>query len=155
MVGAGLQIIDEGFSFGGQFRYVEARPAQGRPGRPGRRTVAADLAIAESFAERRGTSVSRWRRHIDRAARPVVLWGAGAKGVAFLNAVDQRATLTVVDLNPRKWGKYLPCAGHQVVPPNDLQGRDIDSVLITNAIYRQEIVQLLDQLHVSAPVVTV
>lgn len=156
VVGAGLEVVDEGFSFGGQFRYVEARPARGVvAGAVDAESVTAHVRLVESFAERWVLALDRWHQHVSSAPLPVVLWGAGAKGVAFLNAVDPGASMTVVDLNPRKWGRYLPCGGQRVVAPGDLEGRQISSVLVTNAIYRDEITEMLTGLGVRAPVMIV
>jgi SAM-dependent methyltransferase len=152
---SGLEVVDEGFSFGGQFLYVEARPAAETASPVVADSVARHVALVETFAERWTATIDRWRQHVAAADRPVVLWGAGAKGVTFLNAVDPGASLTVVDLNPRKWRRYLPCAGHEVTDPAELKGQDVDSVLVTNAIYQDEIARLLDQLGVRAPIMIV
>jgi hypothetical protein len=70
-----------------------------------------------------------------------VLWGAGAKGLAFLNAVDKhRRIAAVADLNPGKHGHFLP-TGHRISRPDELRGRDIRAVIITNPAYRPEIEQ--------------
>ncbi len=52
------------------------------------------------------------------------LWGAGAKGVTFLNAVAGGGGIDlVVDLNPRKQGRFLPGTGQKVVSPEQLRDR--------------------------------
>ncbi|MFZ5871126.1 MAG: SAM-dependent methyltransferase, partial [Actinomycetota bacterium] len=103
-------------------------------------------------------NVSRWRRTIDdRAARGdrLALWGAGSKGVTFLNAVDEAARLSVVDLNPNKWGRYLPGTGHLIEEPRSLVERPVATVLITNPVYRDEIAAELRDMGVQADVVSV
>ena len=48
-------------------------------------------------------------------------WGAGSRGVQFLNLADpQRRLAAVVDVNPRKWGRYLPVTAHRVDAPETL-----------------------------------
>jgi FlaA1/EpsC-like NDP-sugar epimerase len=84
------------------------------------------------------------------------LWGAGAKGATFLNAVglDSRV-VAVVDVNPRKWGQYVPGTGHRVVAPEELKNHRIDTVVITNGSYRREISERLVELGISADVICV
>jgi hypothetical protein len=72
--------------------------------------------------------------------------------VAFLNAVDPDAILLVVDLNPRKWGRYLPGTGHEVIPPEALASSSVTQVLITNPAYEIEISEHLQRLGIHASV---
>jgi hypothetical protein len=151
---AGLDVLDEGRSFGGQFLYVEACPSASRPSiEIG--SAAEHVAVVRGFEERWTQAVSRWDKQIAHADRPVVLWGAGAKGATFAHAVDPFARLGVVDLNSRKWGRFLPCTGHEVLAPESLTAREVDSVLVTNAIYRDEIRRQLDDLGVRTALITV
>ena len=51
----------------------------------------------------------------------MVLWGAGAKGVSLLNALEPTNGIgRVVDVNPRKQGSYVPGSGTPVVAPESL-----------------------------------
>jgi len=80
-----------------------------------------------------------------------VLWGAGSRSVQFLAAVDpQRSLAAVVDVNPRKWGRYLPGAGHRVDPPATLTDLQPRAVVITNPAYQGEIAKSLVELGVDA-----
>jgi len=84
------------------------------------------------------------------------LWGAGAKGTTFANAVGRGSRLAfVVDLNPRKWGLYLPGSGQVISAPADLRDVGVDTVVITNATYLQEIRDELATLGIGADVVCV
>ncbi len=151
---AGLEVLDAGTAFDGQFLYIEARVARERA-----EMVVPDpsahLALVREFASRRDRVVDQWRSHVDDEAGDVVLWGAGAKGVTFANAIDTAGRLTVVDLNPRKWGQYLPGTAQEVVEPSTLRGRDVASVLVTNPIYTSEIRDHLAALGVRARTITV
>ncbi|PSL04741.1 putative zinc binding protein [Haloactinopolyspora alba] len=154
----GFDVVASGRAFSDQFLWVEARPAahEAAPG-----AVPPDpaehLALLDEFAARHESQVSRWRQHIARAmgqGARAALWGAGSKGVSFLNAVDDGTELAVVDLNDRKWGRYLPGTGHRVTAPDDL-GRDVTEVLITNPAYAPEISRHLGELGIDADVVAV
>jgi hypothetical protein len=83
----------------------------------------------------------------------VALWGAGAKGVTFLNVVPGGADIEpVVDLNPRKQGTFVPGTGQRVVAPGALAGQPLDEVWILNPLYRREIESQLRELGVGADV---
>ena len=66
----------------------------------------------------------------------MAIWGAGSKGVAFTNAVAP--DVQVIDVNPRKRGRYVPGTGVAVSSPTDLAGT-IDTVLVMNGLYLEEI----------------
>ena len=69
----------------------------------------------------------------------------------FLSQADPDGRLTaVVDVNPRKWGRYLPVTAHRVDPPQTLTGLGCRAVIITNPAYRDEIAAQLGQLGVAA-----
>jgi SAM-dependent methyltransferase len=114
------------------------------------------LAAVAGFAERHHTERERWRSTIARldaeGARPV-LWGAGSRGVQFLTLADRGLALHgVVDVNPRKWGRFLPVTGHRVDPPSTLAAVQPKAVIITNPAYREEISKSLADLGVTAQI---
>ena len=151
---SGLRVTASGTAFDGQFLWVEARVGEVDPAAPD--DVSRHVALVEEFGARWGRSTDRCRTEIGQrssAGEDLVLWGAGAKGVTFLNAVDGDARLTVVDLNPHKWGRYLPGTGHRVEDPASLGDRDIAVVLITNPVYRHEITDHLHDIGVRTDVV--
>ncbi len=81
------------------------------------------------------------------------LWGAGAKGVTFLNAVAGGGGIDlVVDLNPRKQGRFLPGTGQKVVSPEQLRDRAPARVIVMNPMYRDEVAAALGQMDVAAEV---
>jgi len=78
----------------------------------------------------------------------IVIWGAGARGVTFLNILkDQRIKYTV-DINPRKQGMYIPGTGQKIVNPTFLAEYKPDFVLLANPAYKQEIQWILDDLKI-------
>ncbi|MFY1687603.1 methyltransferase domain-containing protein [Plantactinospora sp. WMMB782] len=160
---AGWRVLATGRLFAGMFRYVEiavnaADPATGTelPGSelPGTADRDRQLAAIAGFADRHATERKRWRGTIDRllaAGDRPVLWGAGSRGVQFLHLADpDRRLAAVVDVNPRKWGRFLPVTGHQVRDPASLAGSGTRTVIITNPAYRDEIDAALRQLGVHA-----
>ncbi|HEV2273057.1 MAG TPA: hypothetical protein VGR96_02760 [Acidobacteriaceae bacterium] len=87
--------------------------------------------------------------------RRVALWGAGAKGVTFLNVVPgARQIDSVVDRNPRKRGMYVPGTGRRISAPEELERNPPELVITLNPAYVAEIQAMLADLGVSAQVVS-
>jgi SAM-dependent methyltransferase len=150
----GFDPIRSGTSFHGQYAWVEAVPAtRGEvptwPAGPDlERLRASTAAFARTFTSKR----ERWRRWLHAApADGVALWGAGSKGVTFLNVVDpDREIGAVVDINPRKHGSHVAGTGHEVVGPEDLAELRPRHVLLMNGAYEQEVRRTLDRLGIDA-----
>jgi SAM-dependent methyltransferase len=87
--------------------------------------------------------VESWRAQLDELAssgKSTVLWGAGSKGVTFLNMFDARAQIRlVVDVNPNKHGMYIAGQGQRIVPPEHLAEIRADAIIVANPIYKHEI----------------
>ena len=161
---AGWTVESTGTLFSGMFRYIEVSANRPRAGGhaahtgelPSLRARDRQLAAIAGFARRHRAERERWRSTIARldaaGARPV-LWGAGSRGVQFLTLADRDLSLhCVVDLNPRKWGRYLPVTGHRVESPSILTGLQPKAVIITNPAYREEIAKSLAELGVTAEI---
>jgi SAM-dependent methyltransferase len=157
---AGWRIKDSGTLFGGMFRFVEMtanadpEPHSSRPWTIPPAERDRQLAAVASFQQRHEAERAAWRERIgnlvDRGSRPV-LWGAGSRGVQFLTFADaDRRLAAVVDVNPRKWDRYLPVTAHQVQSPDILTELDPRAVIITNPSYRTEIAAQLHELGVHA-----
>jgi hypothetical protein len=157
---AGWRVEDTGALFSGMFRFIEISANHDTGPRLGSQTMpdATDrdrqLAAIEGFAARHDAERSAWRNRIaslaDAGGRPV-LWGAGSRAVQFLNFADpDRRLAAVVDVNPRKWGRYLPVTAHRVDPPDALAELRPNAVIITNPVYRGEIAMQLERLGVTA-----
>jgi Methyltransferase domain len=112
--------------------------------------------ILISFYEHNRAIVKGWQERLRTLGYDhSVVWGVGAKGLGFLNAVDpDRRMGAVVDLNPAKQGQFLPVTGHRISAPEDLVGLDIRTVVITNPAYRQEVESALDMLGLHAGVIS-
>jgi Methyltransferase domain/C-methyltransferase C-terminal domain len=156
---AGWRVEDTGTFFSGMFRYIEmsANVAGERLGEsdvPSGAERDRQVAAVAGFAHRHFGERLKWQNRIaslgDSGANPV-LWGAGSRGVQFLTFGDpDRRLSAVVDLNPRKWGRYLPVTAHRVDPPSTLAQLRPKAVIITNPAYRTEISAQLAELGVTA-----
>jgi SAM-dependent methyltransferase len=153
---AGYGVLDLDSSFGGQYLYVEAVRGAGRAANGS----AAEIApLADAFGRAHDAKVAAWSTRLGElvgAGRSVAVWGAGSKGVTFLNTVagGQRVR-HVIDLNPRKHGRFVPGTGQQITAPESLAGGGVDLVLAMNRLYEDEIRRALDDLGVAAEVVSV
>lgn len=157
---AGWRVEDTGTHFAGMFRYIEislnrgTEPRLGSEPLPGEVDRDRQLAAVAGFAQRHHAERDAWRDRIDSlvkdGARPV-LWGAGSRGAQFLSFADpHRQLAAVVDVNPRKWGRFLPVTAHRVDPPEGLTDLAPRAVIITNPAYRDEIAAHLEGLGVTA-----
>ncbi len=155
---AGYRVFDLRTAFHGQFLSVEGVPTdQPVSAEPDADTVAAACARVDSFSDRLSDRLEGWRQRLaGERSGDIVLWGAGAKGVAFLNLLGEPGAVDrVVDVNPRKVGRYVPGTGHRVETPEDLRRSQVGMVLITNPAYRDEIRDQLARLGSTAVVESV
>ena len=75
-------------------------------------------------------------RRLDTRGRPAVVWGAGSKGVAFLNTIDTAdASDNVVDINPRKHGMHVAGTGQEIIGPAALKTADPSLIIVMNPNY--------------------
>ena len=82
------------------------------------RELVPELAgFVSRFSDEYWAKVSYWKRILSclrDEGRKSVLWGAGSKGVSFVNMLDIGEEVGyLVDLNPYKDGRFVPGTGHQ------------------------------------------
>jgi len=79
----------------------------------------------------------------------IAIWGAGAKGVTFLNLFDSDSKLIecVIDINPKKQGMFIPGTGHEIVSFDQLNERKISDIIIMNPNYYDEIKLIIEKLN--------
>jgi hypothetical protein len=159
---AGWRVEDTGTLFSGMFRFIEIsanlgdQPRRGTSELPGSADRERQLSAIAGFGDRHHAERERWRSKIAdlvAAGANPVLWGAGSRGVQFLCLADRDRRLAgVVDLNPRKWGRYLPVTAHRVDSPEFLTEVKPRAVIITNPAYQGEIAAHLGRLGLAAEV---
>ena len=147
--------------FDAEYLQIEATPG-GKEGRAvclgGEETeeIAEEVAkFKKGFAEK----MAAWRKCLNdlkKTGRRTVLWGAGAKGVSFLNMLQvQDEVACVVDINPQKRSMYIPGTGHKILAPGDLRNDPPDVVLIMNHVYGEEIRSQIESLGFSTEILLV
>ncbi|MBW8041233.1 MAG: methyltransferase domain-containing protein [Planctomycetes bacterium] len=132
--------------YDGQFLSIEVRPTAAET------NSGADVELAFSniqdlvnrFHKAYRDKVDSWQHTLLQLAQQkkrVVLWGGGSKGVTFLNVLDisYEQIEYIVDVNPRKQGKFIAGTGQQVIAPDFLKEYQPQTVIIMNPIYRKEI----------------
>jgi len=141
---SGFRVLDAGLSFGGQYLWAEAVPGQDEAPRL---DVGGFRELARTFEQAARQRVERAERAI-RLGGSTVVWGAGSKGVTFLNLVQEATSIDlVVDVNPRKRGRFVPGTAQRVVLPDELPS-SADTVVVMNPMYEDEV---REELRVRCP----
>jgi len=147
---SGFQVKDVSTLFEGQYLWMEAVPYEKyemtkTPGQISR------LVKAFEISEKKITK--EWKIKIKMLANKgkVALWGAGGKGTTFVNLFDKEHRLIdcLIDLNPKKWNKYVAGSGHPIVNYTEIRKRKIKTVVVMNPNYYNEISKLLMDKNIS------
>lgn len=85
----------------------------------------------------------------------IVIWGAGSKGVTFLNTFRNIQIDYAVDINPRKQGMYVSGTGQRIVPPEFLKNYKPNVIIIMNPIYKNEIREFTKRLGLSTKFISI
>lgn len=126
-------------TFGGQYMWIEAEKQA---------SAAKRCALYRKGEEE---LFHKWRSRLKYTRGGIFVWGAGAKGVAFLNEVDPKGEYVskVIDINPKKQGKYLSGSGHGIAAPEYLKTIEGPKTLIVmNENYLQEIKDCVEKMGV-------
>jgi hypothetical protein len=155
---SGFSPYDCDEAFGGQYLSLLARVLRGSSPKEGRfetRPSPMQTTVA-SLGPRFRSEVQRWGDRIEEAEKHgtrLAVWGGGSKGVTFLNLLDPGPVVQcVVDVNPRKQGRFVPGTAHEVVAPDGLLDHPPHGVVITNPLYREEIEAELRRLGIEAQI---
>lgn len=154
---AGFEVLSMRRDFGGQFLCAEARVGAAPGGRnaTGQTAEAGVREAATGMVQR----LAHWREWA--AALPedgtCWLWGAGSKGVMFLNLLSLHAPGKidrVVDQNADKHGRFVSGTGQEIVGPDALRHGGVKRIVLMNGIYEHEVRARLTALGI-APQLTV
>jgi hypothetical protein len=137
---------------------VHPRPSARAPAAKGARAGEPSLdglcTLVGRFADAYRMRLAHWQGVLDalrRDGRRAVLWGAGSKGVSFVNALRAGDAIDcLVDLNPHKHGRFVPGTGHEVRGPDALAARPPDAVIVMNPLYAEEIGTALRAMGIEA-----
>jgi SAM-dependent methyltransferase len=147
---SGYRALDVAEAYERQFLTIHAR-TKAAPSKAGNPPSAELASLIATFAESYRRKVEDWSRQLQalhKQGRKAVVWGSGSKGIAFLNTLRPTTIDYVVDVNPRKQGKYTAGTGQQIVAPQFLAEYRPDVVVVMNPIYRAEIRRTTEQLGI-------
>jgi SAM-dependent methyltransferase len=146
--------LDENFVK--QFLCIHALPSD-QPPAPSKHEYSAEVDrianLIKSFAANYNHKIETWTRKLDRMeakGQRAIIWGAGSKGVTFLNTLQESNIEYAVDISPLKNRKYIAGTGQQIVLPQFLHNYKPDVIIVMNPVYGREIRQLTKKLGVHA-----
>jgi 2-polyprenyl-3-methyl-5-hydroxy-6-metoxy-1,4-benzoquinol methylase len=155
---AGFRVCSTDSAFDDQYLWLEACvdgqvPSLAPPEPP-------PDTLYSSFNARFTEKIALWRQRIvelksDR--QRIVAWGAGAKGVMFLNLLRVTAGSGVdwvVDINPRKQGHFVPLMGQRIIAPDHLLQNPPDLVIVMNPEYEPEIRATIEHMGIRCDVMS-
>ncbi len=137
---AGFRVLDLREAFGGQYLCIEVECGSGESQIENlslERNLKECLSgIQRSFKEK----INQWQDLLSTPKKEgggFAVWGAGSKGVSFVNFVGGAEFL--VDLNPGKQGRFTPGTGLEVRSPDSLLDREVAAYIVMNPNYKDEI----------------
>jgi cyclopropane fatty-acyl-phospholipid synthase-like methyltransferase len=156
----GFEVVQTEQAYEGQFLTLDAVPGNTATAKSDRSSEIEALGrIVQKFPLRFEQKADRWRKHmgeIVESNRKAVIWGAGSKGVTFLNIMEMGNRIKyAVDMNPRKQGMFIAGTGHKIVSPEDLKEIKPSVVLVMNPIYEEEVNQTTSAMGLDVDVLVV
>lgn len=151
---SGFKVQEVTEAFRGQFLCLEAIPAEESKTLTSEQSekVKGLAYNIKQFTTEFKTIIETWTNKLSKLSnlgKRVVIWGAGSKGVTFLNFLKiQNSIEYVVDINPRKQGMYVAGTGQKIVPPDFLKSYQPDIVIVMNPIYEAEIQQMIEEMGI-------
>ena len=155
-----FEILDLYRDFDDQYLLIEAKPAS----QPSRKTHELEESVAETrsdvkfFSAKAPQKLDQWKNLLQQFKvnkKRVVIWGSGSKCVSFMSTLGIKDEIKyVVDINPYRHGKYLPGSGKKIMHPEFLKKYKPDVTIVMNSIYCNEIQKMLEDMGVTAEVIT-
>ncbi|NQT04227.1 MAG: methyltransferase domain-containing protein, partial [Planctomycetes bacterium] len=143
---AGFEPIEVAECYDGQFLTIEARPGIDNADTISdcKWVVANIRHLIDNFQNVYREKVHSWRSTLSELGSQnsrIVIWGAGSKGITFVNTlnISYKQIEYIVDVNPRKCGKFVPGTAQCIVGPDFLREYHPDTTIIMNPIYQSEI----------------
>lgn len=152
---SGFQVVSAEESYQKQFISLEAKLASEDASTP-TNLDALKLLIAD-FTSQMERRMEFWKTKLaslKAESKKVVIWGAGAKTVGFVNMLQIQDQISMaVDINPHKQGLHLAGTGQKIVAPEALIEEKPDVVILMNPIYKNEVTASLKELGVDADLI--
>jgi SAM-dependent methyltransferase len=148
---SGFETVEAKHTFNGQYMRIVAR-AVSRDNKNKIKNKQNTLALCRKFAsnrEKKMNSVSNTLKILAQKEKPVFVWGAGAKGVTFVNLFDsqQKYISSLIDINPDKQGRYVGITAHEVISAEKIPAKCMGIIIVLNDNYLKEIKRHLKYLY--------
>lgn len=142
---AGFKVENVKHVFNGQYLWLEATlPQETTNVTKNPKNIS---LLAKEFALKEQELIVKWKKKVIDLSKKgkIAIWGAGAKGVTFVNLIDPDKKLIdyVIDLNPQKQHNFLPGTGHLIINYTEIPKNQIKNAILMNPNYRSEILTLL------------
>jgi SAM-dependent methyltransferase len=152
---SGLESIEIEKEFGGQYMWFLARANDKHKTKTSNDTSAIKR-LCEQYIKNRDENISVIKKKMRTLnGKYAFIWGAGAKGVTFVNIFDPQKIYIkgVIDINPCKQGKFIAKTGHPVIAPVDLAQQLNNAcgggiILLLNENYYSEVKNMLCQMNI-------
>ena len=155
----GFDVLRVTPAFEGQYMWLEAKPTYGMGSIPDTLDTPHETsALVQRFVSSYEQKYAQLKYHvqqIEEKDQKAAIWGAGAKGVTFLNTLKPSLDTIpiVVDINPGKQNRYIPGSGQLIIAPEQLPDYQPEFIFIMNPNYDDEIKQTLA--HLKLHVITI
>lgn len=156
-----FEVVELERDYGDQYLLIAARPtdAPTAPKLPLENDLHEMHSLVADFKQGVSASIDSWR-HMIRTAKSkgqkTVIWSALSKAVAFLTTLKIGDGIDyATDINPQRFGKFLPITGQEIKPPSFLAEYQPDFVILMNPIYVPEVQRDLDKMNVKAKILAV
>jgi SAM-dependent methyltransferase len=110
-----------------------------------------------SFSQNCQNKLDMWKNQIQiirTENKKAIVWGSGSKCVAFMTTLGIKDEIQyIVDINPRRHGKFIPGVGKEIVAPEYLIKYQPDTVIVMNPAYCEEIKQSLDDMGLAPEII--
>jgi hypothetical protein len=123
---SGFELLEANFEFNEQYMWIVARAVDKKLNTIQAKNGSYVLEPCRSFSknrEKKIDSIQRLMQDLSQKQMPLFVWGAGAKGVTFVNIFDleKQYISALIDINRGKQNKYVGKTGHKVIAPENLK----------------------------------
>ena len=106
------------------------------------------------FKDNYSEKINFWKMRLQefrQEHKRVIVWGAGSKGVTFLNVMKTESEIEyIIDINPRKQDKYVAGTGQKIKPLEFIKEYQPDIILVMNPNYEKEIREIVHDMQVTS-----
>jgi hypothetical protein len=139
-----------------QYLLIDAKPVNQKSEKAfkNEESVKETAEAVANFAMHAEEKLDFWKKQllkIHNEKKKAIVWGSGSKCVGFMTTLGIKDEIQyIVDINPRRHGKFIPGVGKEIVAPEYLKQYKPDIIIVMNPIYCGEIKKMMDEMGVPA-----